>query len=456
MGIHRKDERERIHYRGDITMIKLKRFFIGWAAVVLCLVLGTTVLAQSGARTASTDIYARNYTYGGTNRVAYELTNLVNDIPITRPVRLHIDGGPWTINANVDFTTNITLVMYPGCPFNVSTGIVMSFSNNPLSALDWPIFTGWGTATGNCDFIYRWPDWGDEGRFRIGDGQLGTNIWNTGTNNLITITATNGIFENITVNSTGTFDHIETASLNVTTTNFVVAGRDMAAQESITIGLSNDMSTAEIVAKIATVRKFVPYPNNVFFQFSNGVYALTSRLTFQSFYGGGHIYVQGDTTEDGGGSSERNVTLDFSSGNRPGLYIHDNDCQVIVRKLKIQCKTDASPTVGDLYAPVGFYRTGYGQVTACALWGTSTNSGDGIHYSDGMQGYCESNVFVSINSGVRISDSSQVTLKDCTSALTNPCNGMIVQSAIGHRRGLVITGAVANVLTNYGGVTFGP
>ena len=156
-------------------MSKFKRFFIGWVAVVLCLILGTTALAQRGARTASTDIFARNYTASGTNLVAYELTNLITSLPTSRKVRMHIDGGAWTINTNVSFTTNITLIMYPGCPFNVSTGIVMTFTNNPLVAADWPIFTGLGTATGSCDMVYRWPSWGDQGRFSIGDGIL-TNV----------------------------------------------------------------------------------------------------------------------------------------------------------------------------------------------------------------------------------------------------------------------------------------
>ena len=432
-----------------------KNIAIIGATLALAFLISGSVLAQSLNKTPSSDVLVS--AFGSDGRTGTTLTNFITTYG-TRELRAIIDGGKWDVTNNVTWPTNMTVSVTPGSWFEITNSVVMDFQSNSLEAADWALFAGSGSATGAASFLYRWPIWGDEGDFHIGDGRLGTNVWNISTNiDVVTVEADDGYFANIWVSQAVDVKFVSSDRLYNSSTSVNFNGYQMVPQETITIGFSNDMSTAEIQEEIDAVRKYVPYPNNVFFQFSNGVYTLTSRLYFQGFYGGGHIYVQGDTTESGLISSTRRVVLDFSSGDRPGLSIRDNECQIIVRDLKILCKTDSAPETGDYYSPISYARTSYGRVEYCALWGTATNSGDGLNVSRGTQVASTSNVVVSLKFGYRVQECSELYDDGSSSLVTNPTHGLIVQASDYYRRSTILTGQVSNLVTNWGGrATGGP
>jgi hypothetical protein len=91
----------------------------------------------------------------------------------TDTVTFGFDGGEYTIDANVSFPSNISIRVYPGSTFAVSSGKVMDFNTNAFVAEATAVFTGAGTATGKVSTLYRWPEWGSESQFNIGSGSAG-------------------------------------------------------------------------------------------------------------------------------------------------------------------------------------------------------------------------------------------------------------------------------------------
>ena len=146
----------------------MKRILIPISILIASCALGANVV------TPSVDLIVRNQTTGGTNCTGSALTNVIAGLSTNQQYRMIFDGGPWTVatNVTVHFPTNASIVMLPGCPFNVELGGLVAFNSNSLDAGWYPIFTGQGCATGLAKFIHRWPQWGNENRFVIGAGVL--------------------------------------------------------------------------------------------------------------------------------------------------------------------------------------------------------------------------------------------------------------------------------------------
>ena len=108
-----------------------------------------------------------------------------------------------------------------------------------------------------------------------------------------------------------------------------------------TINLDSSMSASDIQAKINEVGKYIPSGVTITFQFADGTYSLNNSLTFSGFYGGGKIYIQGNTSETNATSlhTTQQVFLDFSSQDCHGIMIDTNSVDVVVRNLKIKVKT---------------------------------------------------------------------------------------------------------------------
>ena len=82
------------------------------------------------------------------------------------------------------------------------------------------------------------------------------------------------------------------------------------------------------------------------FQFADGTYntTMTAALTFYNFYGGGAIYILGNTGETDATAlhTTQSVYLDFSSGTSTGIDIMRCQCDVFVQNLKIKISDTAN------------------------------------------------------------------------------------------------------------------
>jgi len=111
------------------------------------------------------------------------------------------------------------------------------------------------------------------------------------------------------------------------------------ANADITINFNSSMTASQIQALIDQQPRFVPWGTTLIFQFADGTYNLTEPLYFIGFFGGGRIFVQGNTSETAGLHTNQAVFLDFS-GTASGLSsIYVNACSIqsfVIRYLKIR------------------------------------------------------------------------------------------------------------------------
>ena len=128
-------------------------------------------------------------------------------------------------------------------------------------------------------------------------------------------------------------------------TNYYVVGRQLAAQEvntTKTINLDNTMTTAEIQQIIDSTDHFIAPGEILTFQFADGTYTLTDTLSFYGFYGGGYLWIQGNSTEDGDGlHTDQAVILDFDATDCRGITIQACFCPVTVAWLRVDADTDS-------------------------------------------------------------------------------------------------------------------
>jgi len=109
-------------------------------------------------------------------------------------------------------------------------------------------------------------------------------------------------------------------------------------ETSRTINFTSSQTAAQIQTEINAVGKYISKGSDVIFQFANGTYSLDDTLNFVGFYGGGEIYIQGDTSQTDGLHTNHNVHLDFTGATLSLSAVNVDSCilsMVYVRHLKI-------------------------------------------------------------------------------------------------------------------------
>jgi hypothetical protein len=149
------------------------------------------------------EIYPADYG----NRDSATLNYVIDRIKAADQPTIILSGGAWTITNDVVIPSNAVFEVVNGSTLVVDTGANMEFTNVVFRAGRYPVFSGAGTASGDADFIYRWPEWGDTTRFDIGDGVYSDNF--TGTQsfenviidnaNIVSLTCTLGRFNDLYV-----------------------------------------------------------------------------------------------------------------------------------------------------------------------------------------------------------------------------------------------------------------
>lgn len=152
----------------------------------------------------------------------------------------------------------------------------------------------------------------------------------------------NGLTEDTTPDTisdyVATYDTSATANKKVKLNRIGPGGTEYSNN---TINLYTSESAAEKQAKIDAVGKYIDTGVAVTFQFENGTHTHSDVLTFSGFWGGGSIYIYGDTSETNATDlhTSQNVHIDCSSNYCDGIYVGRCTCNVRVWNLKVSLNT---------------------------------------------------------------------------------------------------------------------
>jgi hypothetical protein len=155
----------------------MRRFATYMAMAVITLVLAAEVCvlwAQSLSDHPAYEVIVSNYGTRNGDTVTNAITQVGN-----RACLFVFDRGPWQIQTNVTFPTNIGVVVGPDSYFVISNNCTMTFRTNDLVAWHYPVFTGSGTATGTAKMVFRMSQWGSTTQYNIGLGDVETYVTNT-------------------------------------------------------------------------------------------------------------------------------------------------------------------------------------------------------------------------------------------------------------------------------------
>lgn len=223
-----------------------------------------------------------------------------------------------------------------------------------------------------------------------------------------------------------------------------------AINTNTTVNFDNSMSAAEIQALIDAQPKCLNA--NLTFQFADGAgvnaYSLAASLTFSGFYGGGTLYIQGNTSDADPASSS--VELNFSDTN--GIVVSYTTCFFYVRYLHAHITAQSATRYG-----IWCYRVLSAYINNNYLKFTASGGGVDITYGFGIMGqvaaslYVDGNKFNSGNTGIHARYA--VLLSNGNASDTNnPKYGLYghYASKIG-KNGTQPTGGTSNEITVGGG-----
>ena len=274
---------------------------LGWIAILITTLTLGTAFAGNLNQVPSSDVLVS--AFGA--RTDTTITNLIAAVG-TRHCNFVFDGGPWLISTNnVTFSSTIGVTVTAGAYFDVTNGAVMTFNGGGFNCGNQVAFSGTGSATGTAYFIYRWPAWGDTGRFVIGQGVYagvspaldGTTLTLTGDEHVRdvwmrngyatdmtisnTLSANNGYFNNITVSNTATFKGPTTVDSAASWWQ-----NDLVYQGSTNIYFTNTMTQVQMQAVLDSLHRNIVHDSDINIYFASGTYMITNPgLVVASMHG---------------------------------------------------------------------------------------------------------------------------------------------------------------------------
>jgi len=170
--------------------------------------------------------------------------------------------------------------------------------------------------------------------------------------------------------------------------------------ESRTITFTNGMSEADIQASIDKVGRHIPKGVSITFQFEDGTYNFDNALEFTGFYGGGDVYIQGNTGEPSATSlhTSQLVFLDFTGGSAlDGILVKGCGVQQVeVRNLKVQVRDGVGA------ACVFGTSCTWINVFYCYLLGSGKTNCQGIDMANGTDGQSFRNYVANLCTGFNV------------------------------------------------------
>jgi hypothetical protein len=220
-----------------------------------------------------------------------------------------------------------------------------------------------------------------------------------------------------------------------------------------TRNLNSSMSVSEMQAVIDGVDKYIPNGRIITFQFADGTYNIGTKLTFQGFYGGGRVYIYGNTSETDATvlHTSQQVYINGSTiaDNDGVIRIYENSCFFIVRNLKFQCSATTAHT-----CIIGTINSRPVDVRYCYLFGSTggTNNTKGVGYSGGDTGGVTNTYVSNTRYGIVAGQNSVVQSNGNDDTGTAPNYGLSAQAGIIMKLNTQPNGTVADEHTYSGGV----
>lgn len=216
---------------------------------------------------------------------------------------------------------------------------------------------------------------------------------------------------------------------------------------SRTVTLPGPTNAAAVQAVIDGIGKYIPYGTTITVQYQDGTYTNSARHSYDGFYGGGYLYVQGNAGDAATTNTAQSVTLDMSGGSSSGLYFQDNTVSIIIYRLHV--KVSNSSGVSCL------------RIQNCSMWvasyynyfeGSNIANGYGLYalYSPAVYVY---NCLFNNLKYAEYSYLSRLYSESSDVTGTTPDYGLHAANAatIG-TNGIAPRGSTANTLTGGGGV----
>jgi len=223
-------------------------------------------------------------------------------------------------------------------------------------------------------------------------------------------------------------------------------GAPLAAETTRTINFDNSMTADDIQAEIDAVGKYIPYGEEITFQFADGTYNLDHGLIWGGFYGGGTIYIFGDTSE---GSSLYNTQGVILNSSTSGISISTSSVFFYVRNLKVQFNSTADSR------GIIITRTNGVFIRYSSFVGNGTSAGRAIYLTGSSGVYVLGNYVSNCQFGIDLQAASHAFIRDNADTGTMPAYGLVSRGSTAHRNTAgVIDGSNSDDLEQYGGKVF--
>jgi len=219
-----------------------------------------------------------------------------------------------------------------------------------------------------------------------------------------------------------------------------------AEYSSRTINFNSSMTASQIQALIDGVGKYLHDGVIITFQFADGTYSLEDTLTFAGFWGGGEIFIYGNSS-DNTLSTTKNVNLNFSATGTGQIGLSIRGCRlpkIWVHFLKIE----ATATTGmDLIKCHGVY--GDINIRYCYLKNRAGSTRFNAYFWAVPGGRVLDTYFTEGERGICASGGSNILSYNNPSTGTNPDYGLYSDSSIIYKDGTQPTGSTANEYTRF-------
>ena len=215
-----------------------------------------------------------------------------------------------------------------------------------------------------------------------------------------------------------------------------------------TINLLDSDSSAEKQAKIDAVPRYIPYGISVTFQFEvSNTHVETASLSWIGFYGGGDIFIYGNTAEGTALYSTQNTIIDSSGVAGSALVFSTNSVSIWLQNLKVIVSSSAGRNCITAANCFGLFRVIYNWF----IEDGSNTLGNGVSMNTCIAMNATRNYFTGFKYGTLTSYGNGF-LRDCEYLTTKPIYGTFsTQGANVGIRGNEVLGTTSDRHETFGG-----
>lgn len=219
-----------------------------------------------------------------------------------------------------------------------------------------------------------------------------------------------------------------------------------------TINLLQSDNTAAKQAKIDAVGKYIPSGITITFQFEiGGTHTETDTLNFKGFFGGGLIFIQGNTAEADATilHTTQDTIIDVTAQTTiKAIWVQLNFVQIYIRNLRIDIPDSAGSWGMFVQGNAAYTQVRYSYI----LGAGTTNATRGIEFEYDGGGLISKNYVSNMQYGI-VSTMSQIVSSGNDETGTDPLYGLWAKAGgIICKSGTQPTGSTADELVDAGGL----